>query len=86
MGHKKCSEKKTSLSSVAGSFLCKVCVEVQRPAEVVTVEGLDLEGDVEGVRKFCYLGDLLNAGGGAESASVTRVICTWGKFREFYAY
>ena len=46
--------------------------------------GLDIEnGDVlESVGKFCYLGDLLNADGGADSPVVARVRCAWKKFRE----
>ena len=32
--------------------------------------------------KFCYLGDMLCAGGGAEEASRTRVRSAWGKFNE----
>ena len=34
------------------------------------------------VDKFCYLGDMLDAGGSAESAFITRVKCGWKKFRE----
>ena len=34
------------------------------------------------VDRFCYLGDMVEAGGGAEDASVARVRCAWGKFRE----
>ena len=34
------------------------------------------------VDKFCYLGDLLDCGGGAGDALSFRVSCTWGKFRE----
>ena len=36
----------------------------------------------ENVRKFCYLEDMLSGGGGASSASVARVGCAWGKFKE----
>ena len=32
--------------------------------------------------KFCYLGDMLCAGGGAEEASRTRARSAWGKFNE----
>ena len=32
--------------------------------------------------KFCYLGDMIGSGGGAEDASGMRVKCAWGKFRE----
>ena len=37
--------------------------------------------NLEVVDKFCYLGDMLDAGGGAESSTVTRV-SGWKKFRE----
>ena len=43
---------------------------------------LILNGDsLEVIQKFCYLGDMLDAGGGTQSSSITRVQCTWGKFR-----
>ena len=38
--------------------------------------------NLEVVDKFCYLGDMLDAGGGAESSNVTRVRSGWEKFRE----
>ena len=31
---------------------------------------------------FCYLGDMLSAGGGVEEAVRFRVRCAWGKFNE----
>ena len=34
------------------------------------------------VNRFCYRYDMLDAGGGAESRTVTRVYCGWNKFRE----
>ena len=34
------------------------------------------------VKQFCYLGDMLNCSGGADSAVTTRVRCGWGKFKE----
>ena len=40
---------------------------------------------VENVDRFCYLGDVLNSGGGGggvESASIMRVRCAWAKCRE----
>ena len=37
---------------------------------------------LECVIEFCYLGDMLSAGGGAESSSVCRVRGAWNKFRE----
>ena len=38
--------------------------------------------NLEVVDKFCYLGDMLDAGGGTESSTVTRVRSGWKKFRE----
>src|SRR5450755_4055524 len=37
---------------------------------------------LEIVDRFCYLGDMLGKGGGAEEASRVRVRCSWGKFNE----
>jgi len=43
---------------------------------------IELGGKLEWVDKFCYLGDMIGSGGGAEEASRARVRCAWGKFRE----
>ncbi len=37
---------------------------------------------LECVDRFCYLGDMIGAGEGAEEASRARVRCAWDKFRE----
>ena len=52
----------------------------------------EVEGDITGSgvsrptagmrRKFCYLGDVVGEGGGAEDASRARVRSAWAKFRE----
>ena len=39
-------------------------------------------GKLEVVASFCYLGDMLSAGGGCEIAVTTRVKTAWKKFRE----
>ena len=36
----------------------------------------------EAVDRFCYLGDMLSAGGGCMAAATARCRCPWGKFRE----
>ena len=36
----------------------------------------------ESVDRFCYLGDMLSAGGGCMAAATARCRCAWGKFRE----
>ena len=47
------------------------------------MENLNLEnGEVLGVSKFRYLGDMLNGEGGSSLASISRVRCCWKKFRE----
>ena len=38
--------------------------------------------NLEVVPEFCYLGDMLSAGGGCEVAAITRCKCAWGKFRQ----
>ena len=40
---------------------------------------------MEGVSEFCYLGDVIGAGGGAREASMARVRCAWAKFSELGA-
>ena len=37
---------------------------------------------MEIVGKFCYLGDVIGKGGGAEESSIARVRCAWGKFMD----
>ena len=37
---------------------------------------------LEVVASFCYLGDMLSAGGGCETAVTTHVKTAWKKFRE----
>ena len=45
---------------------------------------MDVEhvGNLECVGMFCYLGDMIGSGGGAEEASRARVRCASGKFRD----
>jgi hypothetical protein len=34
------------------------------------------------LKGFCYLGDVIGDGGGAEEATMARVKCAWSKFME----
>ena len=67
------------------SFRCKICLrEKGVRCKGERIENLNLENRevLEGVRKFCYLGDMLNGEGGSRLASISRVGCGWKKFRE----
>ena len=79
--HKRCSGMKGQLKD-ASSFECIKC----KNAVVVTARknSVQLEQDValDCVEVFCYLGDMIEAGGGAGEASRVRVRCAWKKFRE----
>src|SRR5207247_2005556 len=43
---------------------------------------LGVKEELEVVDKFCYLGDVIGKGGGAEEASRARVRSAWEKFRD----
>ena len=80
--HKKCSDVKGSLGSVA-DFRCRRCKGDARPLDGRPVESIAVGGESLGVvDKFCYLGDVIGAGGGAEESSIARVRSGWKKFRE----
>src|ERR1043165_3611088 len=79
--HKRCSGVKGSLESCR-NFICAKCLHKVASVEV-TVGGPKCANDsLESVDTFCYLGDMLCAGGGVEEAVRCRVRCAWGKFRE----
>ena len=65
------------------NFRCRICLtDEEIRCEGERMENLNLENRVVlGVRKFCYLGDMLN-GGGSRLASISRVGCGWKKLRE----
>ena len=75
-----------SLRNASQSFISRCC-KVDRPI----TDGLntDLHLDIgngvslEKVDKYCYLGDMLDADGGCDSAVTARVRSAWKKFREY---
>ena len=82
--HKRCSGVRGRLSAVR-DFKCKSCDGmIECPAEIKKVELCGQEYEV--VDKFCYLGDMLNAGGGAEASSIARIRSGWKKFRELLPF
>ena len=77
--------QKSDLPVDATSF-CRATFSDMADKQPITAQRkpmLTLEnGEVlEGIRKFCYLGDRLN-GGGSRLASISRIGCDWKKFRE----
>ena len=81
--HKRYSGARCPLVTIQ-SFRCRICLtDEEVRCEGERMEDLNLEnGEVLGVRKFCYLGDMLNGEGGSSLASISRVKCGWKKFRE----
>ena len=78
--HGKCSGIKGKLAN-ATEFVCRKCLDGKPVAE--DVEKVMLSGcNLEVMDRFCYLGDTLDACGGAESSTITRVRSGWKKFKE----
>ena len=81
--HKKCSGIKGRLKEGI-AYKCPACAS-QKPIRKVAEEKVEIrmgqDIGIECVNKFCYLGDMIGAGGGAEDAARARVRCGWGKFR-----
>src|SRR5207253_7635649 len=83
--HKKCSGINGALKE-GSNYRCTVCKGQTGSIEGVKGPELLLGGEggggLECVTKFCYLGDMIGADGGAGDASRTRVRCAGGKFSE----
>lgn len=95
--HKKCGGIKGNLKDMEGLYVCDECSEGGQTRVVGGTNkselesklddrkkefDLEMDGKLEYVNKFCYLGDMISAKGGAEDAARTRVRCAWGKFKE----
>ena len=80
--HKKCSSIKGRLQPES-EFTCARCLGAARAID--GRQSLEVEvgnEKLEVVPEFCYLGDMLSAGGGCKLAAITRCKCAWGKFRQ----
>ena len=81
--HKKCSGLKTLAKDP--TYQCPRC---RGDPGVRPIDGRPFEkvqvGDstLDNVDRFCYLGDMLSAGGGCMAAAIARTGSAWGKFRE----
>ena len=87
--HKRCSGVKVELRKLSKAkienYTCRKCkLEIESGSGFVKDKVMQLgEGEeCEVVDKFCYLGDMLSVGGGADAAVVTRIGSAWKKFRE----
>ena len=85
--HKRCSGITGKLMHVDG-YRCKRCIDGSpidgSPASLKMSQQISLGNgqSLECVEKFCYLGDMIAAGGGAGEASRARVRSGWAKFKE----
>ena len=82
--HWRCSGISGKLKSDT-DFHCRRCFEGENGLfQSVSLKEVVIEPNVklESVTKFCYLGDTLGAGGGAEEAARARVRCAWAKFKK----
>ena len=79
--HRRCSGIIGKLKP-ASDYCCSKC-RGGNPGRSDVLQQISLEvgQDLECVDKFCYLGDVIAAGGGAEEASRARVRCAWAKFK-----
>ena len=82
--HKRCSGIVGSLARLSGDFICRKCQgRGPRPSVVGDGEHLEVEGERYGVvTSFCYLGDMLDGGGGAGAAITARIRSGWKKLQE----
>ena len=80
--HKKCSGIKGPLRPDP-EFRCTRCLGTARAIDGREVSEVEIGNEkLEVVPEFCYLGDMLSAGGGCELAAITRCKCAWDKFRQ----
>ena len=80
--HKKCSGIRGKLMHDPG-YTCPRCLGHARPIDGRPVSQVEVDGSLLDVEaSFCYLGDMLCAGGGCRLAIITRCCIAWGKFKK----
>ena len=83
--HRRCSGISGQLQGIS-NFRWRCCVRGEPININVIVDNEDFEfglcDRVNLVQKFCYLGDMIGAGGGVEAATRERVRSAWTKFQE----
>ena len=84
--HKKCSGVRGRLAEDPDYVYPRSCDQARpidnRPVTQVDVDGTLLDEE----SNFCYLGNMLCAGGGRKLAIVTRCSTAWKKFRRFLPF
>ena len=80
--HKKCSRISGRLREDP-DYVCPRCQGLSRPIDGRPATHIEVGSvQVEVVDEFCYLGDMLGAGGGCTNAIINRCRIAWGKFRK----
>ena len=81
--HKKWSGVIGSLKSNP-DYRCSRCKGTARPIDMIPHNEWLLVQDkkLDVVDSFCYLGDMIGAGGGCDLSVITRIRSAWGKFWE----
>ena len=80
--HKKCSGVRGKLAEDP-DYICPRCCGQARQIGNIPIMQVDVDGTLLDVESyFCYLGDMLCAGGGCKLAIVTRCSTAWGKFKK----
>jgi len=70
--HRKCTGIKGSMYKVMKTFICRGCVTPVTATERANVD-IGVNANLELVDKFCYLGDMLNVEGDADTAVENRI-------------
>ena len=79
--HKRCSGLTGRLKDQA--YVCPCCLNLAPPLDYRPIKEVIVGNAAMDVEpKFCYLGDMLCAGGGCELAVITRCSVSWGKFKK----
>ena len=80
--HEKCSGVTGRLSDNP-EYICPRCQGTACPIDGRTIDEVFVDKvKMDVVPSFCYLGDMLSAGGGSDLAVTTRCSVAWGKFRK----
>src|SRR5580692_11344898 len=80
--HKACSGVKFKVTANA-NFQCSMCT-IGNSDDTTEFRELSFRNTdkLDCVDRFCYLGDIMGAGGRVEDASRAGMICAWSKFME----